>query len=93
MDRLSYLATLETIAPLTHDSEEQLLERMIKHAIERETHQGIKDLNIEVLDGLIVVSGTCSTFYLKQIAQETGKRYADGRRFVNEISVGPGLPR
>jgi hypothetical protein len=47
----------------------------------------LRRLHVTVTDETVVIAGSVSCFYLKQMAQETVKPAADGRRVVNRVTV------
>jgi len=47
----------------------------------------LRMINIQVTEETIVLRGTVSTYYSKQLAQESVRRYSDGRRIVNLLEV------
>jgi hypothetical protein len=47
----------------------------------------LRRLLVTVTDDSVLIAGTVSCYYLKQLAQETVKPTADGRRVVNRVEV------
>jgi hypothetical protein len=47
----------------------------------------LRRLLVSVSEAEVVISGRVSCFYLKQLAQETVKPTADGKRVVNKVEV------
>lgn len=47
----------------------------------------LRRLHVTVTDDSVVIAGSVSCFYLKQMAQETVKPTAHGRRVVNRVEV------
>jgi hypothetical protein len=93
MDKFSVLTILADAEHAELFEQESILVGSIRRAIERETHEAIRDLAVEMIENAIYLTGNCSSFYSKQRAQETGMRLAEGYRLFNEIEVAPGLPR
>ena len=48
----------------------------------------LRELLVEESDGALVISGTVSSFYHKQLAQETLRTVCQGIQVVNSIRVG-----
>jgi hypothetical protein len=44
-------------------------------------------LSVEETEEMIVISGRVSTYYLKQLAQETLMALGDQRNLVNQVAV------
>jgi len=49
----------------------------------------LRRLSLEETDAAVVISGKVSSYYLKQLAQETVKPALGGRRLVNRVLVIP----
>lgn len=47
----------------------------------------LRDLQVELVDGSLLLSGRVGTFYHKQLAQEVVRNVADGVRLVNSVDV------
>jgi|GEM_PF-3106433 len=75
------------------DTEELALIGSVERAIRRETHGAIRELRVDATPRAIMILGECSTYYAKQLAQETASRFREGRCLVNEIAVSPSHPR
>jgi hypothetical protein len=67
-----------TLNPMAHQLHVVVLQR---------THGGIANLSIEVLPERVVLRGESSTFYAKQLAQETVKKMLPQLKLVNAIQV------
>ena len=50
-------------------------------------HSGLRRVSVEVDDQRIVLSGTVSSFYLKQVAQETARQTCPSRQVYNDVDV------
>jgi len=48
----------------------------------------LRDLRIEACDEALLISGTVSSFYHKQLAQEAVRAVCNGTKIVNSIRVG-----
>jgi osmotically-inducible protein OsmY len=59
----------------------------VEAAIERRCGWDIRDLQVEVLDGLVVLRGQASTYYAKQLAQHTAMAVTGLTVVANEINV------
>jgi osmotically-inducible protein OsmY len=47
----------------------------------------LRDLQVEYLDGRLVISGAVSSFYHKQLAQEVVRSVSNSMVVINSISV------
>jgi osmotically-inducible protein OsmY len=47
----------------------------------------LRTLQVDVVDGSLLLSGRVETFYHKQLAQEAVRHVADGVRLVNDVAV------
>ncbi len=47
----------------------------------------LRRLVVQETEDNLEISGSVSCYYIKQLAQETLRRHADGRRIVNRVSV------
>jgi hypothetical protein len=50
-------------------------------------HPALRRLSVEETDTALVIKGSVSSYYLKQLAQETLKRVRGPRHLVNEVEV------
>lgn len=65
-----------------------LLERPCpKLALATSPQPEVRRLSLVIGPTELVISGRVSSFYLKQVAQETIKTAADGKRVVNRVEV------
>jgi hypothetical protein len=58
-----------------------------KTALAASPQPELRRLLVSVSEVDVVISGRVSCFYLKQLAQETVKPAADGKRVVNRVEV------
>jgi hypothetical protein len=58
-----------------------------KTALAASSQPELRRLLVSISEAEIVISGRVSCFYLKQLAQETVKPTADGKRVVNRVEV------
>ena len=72
--------------PETLEEAERLV-ASIERAVQQETNGGVRDLAVEMDDEGIVLTGRCSTFYCKQLAQHAAMAIPGGDRLVNRIEV------
>ena len=56
-------------------------------ALHASSQPELRRLHVTEADDAVVIAGTVSCFYLKQLAQETVKPSAAGRRVVNRVRV------
>jgi hypothetical protein len=73
--------------PLTDElSAERLLVR-VEQAVRRELGRRIRDLKVELCQEGVRISGRCTTYYSKQLAQHAAMTAARGTALINEIVV------
>jgi hypothetical protein len=72
-------------SPLLEEQRRRLVR--IKRAIRRKTSGGIRELKMELRGDELLLRGSCSTFYCKQIAQTAAMSYLSGETLINEIEV------
>lgn len=68
-------------------SEAQRQVEAIEGVVQRRTSGQIRDLRVELQNGLIVLSGRTSTYYAKQLAQQAALDVAGHHELANEIVV------
>jgi hypothetical protein len=73
--------------PPVVDSAAAALARRIELAVRRGSGGRIHKLRVEVHLGHVILSGFCSTFYAKQLAQHSAMPLSEGRRLENQIEV------
>ena len=59
----------------------------IEAAVQQETGWGVQDLCVEINSDGILLTGRCSTYYCKQLAQTAAMRQPGGERLTNQIEV------
>ena len=59
----------------------------ILHRIESRLPGRIRELSVYAAENAIVLSGQCSTYYTKQVAQHTAMGVLEYERLVNNIDV------
>ncbi len=69
------------------DRRQQALEENLIQRIRRQTGCKISRLSVEVQPGVIRISGSCWTFYTKQLAQHAVMAMTEGETIANEIEV------
>ena len=57
------------------------------HALKKSSHPALRHLRVEGNDEALVLSGKVTSYYLKQLAQETVMPVREGLRLVNKIDV------
>ncbi len=65
----------------------------IAEAIRLETHNQVRDLNIEQDGPDVIVRGRATTYYVKQLAHRAALAVLDDGRLFNEIQVGASTRR
>ena len=61
--------------------------QVFRDAIDNTRHRGLSGLRIKLADHSVLLSGTVSSYYLKQVAQESIRPYAIGLTIRNELKV------
>ncbi|HYT94647.1 MAG TPA: BON domain-containing protein [Gemmataceae bacterium] len=56
-------------------------------ALKQSTHPALRKLSVEETDSALVITGRVSSYYLKQLAQETLMAVRGERQLVNHVSV------
>jgi hypothetical protein len=57
--------------------------KVLRHS----AHPALRRLSVEETDTTLVIRGSVSSYYLKQLAQETLKTVRGKRRLINEVQV------
>jgi hypothetical protein len=57
------------------------------HALKKSSHPALRNLSVEGTEGNLIISGKVSSYYLKQLAQETIMSVREGMRLVNRVDV------
>lgn len=63
------------------------LRRTIRQRIRERINQRVDDLEVEVTNRGVVLSGRCDTFHTKQLAQHAAQAVLDDQRLENRIEV------
>lgn len=66
-----------------------LLMTQAAHALKRSLHPALRYLNVEETDDSLIISGRVTSYYLKQLAQETLMPVRGARQLVNRVRVIP----
>jgi hypothetical protein len=56
-------------------------------ALQQSSHPALHELSVEESDSTIVISGNVTSYYLKQLAQETLRPIRGRRELVNRVLV------
>ncbi len=62
-------------------------------ALHRSPIPALRKLTLEETEASIIIQGQVSSYYLKQLAQETLLPLLDGRRLLNRVQVVTTLPK
>jgi hypothetical protein len=62
-------------------------------ALHRSPFPALRKLTLEEIKNSIVIQGQVSSYYLKQLAQETLLPLLDGRQLLNHVQVVTTLPK
>lgn len=78
------------VATKQSDDQLRLLAR-IKRAVRRKTSDGVQKLAVQIHSEQLILRGTCTSFYCKQVAQEAAMSFLNRseRQLLNEIEVSP----
>lgn len=57
------------------------------HALKRSSHPALRTLSVEGTDAALIISGKVTSYYLKQLAQETIMSCREGLQLVNKVDV------
>lgn len=57
------------------------------HALRKSSHPALRQLRVEGSDGELIISGKVTSYYLKQLAQETIMSVRGELRLVNNVNV------
>jgi len=57
------------------------------HALKKSSHPALRTLRVEGDEGKLIISGRVTSYYLKQLAQETIMSCREGMKLVNQIDV------
>jgi osmotically-inducible protein OsmY len=68
-------------------AEAERLAASIERAVWRETEGRVRDLRVEVSGEGVLLTGRCTTYYLKQKAQHAAMRVPGGGPLQNHIEV------
>ena len=73
--------------PLAPPRDAALLAARIERAVQQETGRSVRNLNVEVSREGVVLTGFCSTYYCKQLAQHAAMIVARTADVINSIEV------
>jgi hypothetical protein len=57
------------------------------HALKRSSHPALRNLAVEETSKALIISGQVTSYYLKQLAQETIMPVRGDRQLVNRVDV------
>ena len=57
------------------------------HALKKSSHPALRNLRVEGSEGSLIISGRVTSYYLKQLAQETIMSVREGMQLVNKVDV------
>ena len=64
------------------------LTERVESSIRKSTHDRIRDLTVEEVQGRVVVRGTAPSYHAKQLALQGAMEMVTGQRISTEITVG-----
>lgn len=74
------------VPPVDDLSEERVLVR-VEQAVRRELGRRIRELKVELCAEGVRITGRCTTYYSKQLAQHAAMTAARGATLINDIVV------
>jgi hypothetical protein len=86
LDQGSISRLFDSVLPETLEEAEQLA-ASIERAVQQETGGGVQNLGVEISREGILLTGRCTTFYCKQLAQQAVMAMQGGDRLTNRIEV------
>jgi osmotically-inducible protein OsmY len=57
------------------------------HALKRSFYPALRRLSVEGTDGVLIISGKVTSYYMKQLAQETVMPVRGSLKLVNRVDV------
>jgi hypothetical protein len=57
------------------------------HALKKSSHPALRNLSVEGTEAALIISGKVTSYYLKQLAQETIMSVREGLQLVNKVDV------
>jgi hypothetical protein len=73
---------------LVHSDEaHRMLELAIRQRIKQRLAGRVRNLEVRVFDGLVILEGECATYYTKQLAQHTALGILEDEHLENAIVV------
>ncbi len=57
------------------------------HALKKSSHPALRKLSVEGTAGALIISGRVTSYYLKQLAQETIMSCREDLQLVNKVDV------
>jgi hypothetical protein len=64
------------------------LSQLVESRIRQSTHDRIRDLKVEEVQGLVIVRGNAPSYHAKQLALHGALELLPGQRISTEITVG-----
>ncbi|NQU19941.1 MAG: BON domain-containing protein [Candidatus Nealsonbacteria bacterium] len=83
----SVVSCRDLAGPLESLRDAQLLAARVERAVQHETGRGVRNLNVQVGRERVVLTGFCSTYYCKQLAQHAAMNVASTANVINSIEV------
>ena len=68
-------------------SSPMLIQSRAAQALKQSSHPALRFLKVEETEARIIISGRVTSYYLKQLAQETIMPVLDGRELHNRVTV------
>ena len=92
-DRLAFVAEeiSSSVNPLGSQACDSVVQEIMECLLEQ-AHRKMRSLTIDYRDGVVTLRGEVTTYYFKQVAQESIRRIAGIATIVNLVDVRPAEP-
>ncbi len=74
---------------VSDQSQNEILQQAIAARLGDCGHPGLRRVHVIVDNQRVVLSGTVSSYYMKQMAQETARQACPTRKVYNDLDVAP----
>lgn len=78
---------MPTEAQLTFEASDLELEQQIQGALDKLQVASLRRVLVDVRQGIVALSGEVNSFYAKQLAQHSARRFAGDSRVIDEVRV------
>jgi len=81
------LARVVAVESTADDERLRTLETAIRQRIESRVRGRVRNLNVRVFEGVVILDGQCATYYTKQLAQHAALAMLEDEQLENAIVV------